>query len=939
MNRISKIHLAAMLPLLVVLALLVSASAAQAQTTTFTYQGRFTDNQNGGNATTGSYDFQFKLFDALNGGSQLGSTVDRGGVTVTNSTFTVQLDFGAGVFPGANRWLEISVRQAGSGSFSTLNPRQPVTSTPYAIRSLSAATAETANTATTANNALQLNGQAASQFVLTGDSRLSDARTPTAGSGNYIQNTTNQQGNSNFNISGNGTAGGNLSANLVNAATQFNLNGNRVLSSPAENLFVGIGAGNPNSPGLRNAFFGQNAGSSITTGADNSFFGRQTGLTNSTGILNSFFGTEAGPSNQTGSRNTFVGARAGLANNTGGSNSFFGQPVGTANTTGSANSFFGASAGELNTSGNLNTFMGAAAGDANTTGDRNSYFGRAAGRGNATGSKNTIIGDSARFGADNLSNATAVGADAVVSESNALVLGSINGVNNATADTNVGIGTTSPLRRLHVAASLSKASTGPFSAFAVTTNDAANPFGLSLAVFGAAALAERAISLQTTDFGLAVGGNILLQPGGGNVGIGTLNPGSRLTVAGVIESSTGGVKFPDGTVQTSAASGGNAIQNTTAQQANANFNISGNGTIGGTLTAGTLSSTGDTLLMRGKQALSNKGPSNVFAGEQAGAVSSLNTGGANSFFGAFSGSANTSGSLNTFIGVSSGGSNTTGDNLTLLGRSSDVGSSNLSNATAIGSKAQVSQSNALVLGSINGVNSATADTNVGIGTTTPIDRLTVQVPVEDSTTGISLVGPTVALSATLLQGAALFGTRSNSNLSFFTNSILRMSVLANGNVQVNGTLSKGAGSFKIDHPLDPENKYLYHSFVESPDMMNIYNGVVTLDQAGQAEVELPDYFDALNRDFRYQLTAIGGPGPYLHIAQKVAGNRFRIAGGAPGLEVSWQVTGIRQDAFANKNRIPVEEAKPETDRGHYLHPEAYGKPMLQGVGAVRPRKQ
>ncbi|MBI1765204.1 MAG: hypothetical protein HYR56_27645 [Acidobacteria bacterium] len=113
MNRSSKIHLASMLPLLAVLALLLSASVAQAQTTTFTYQGRFTDNQNGGNTTNGSYDFQFKLFDSQNGGSQLGGTIDRGGVTVTNSTFTVQLDFGAGVFPGANRFLEISVRQAG----------------------------------------------------------------------------------------------------------------------------------------------------------------------------------------------------------------------------------------------------------------------------------------------------------------------------------------------------------------------------------------------------------------------------------------------------------------------------------------------------------------------------------------------------------------------------------------------------------------------------------------------------------------------------------------------------------------------------------------------------------------------------------------------------------------------------------------------------------
>lgn len=144
-----------------------------------------------------------------------------------------------------------------------------------------------------------------------------------------------------------------------------------------------------------------------------------------------------------------------------------------------------------------------------------------------------------------------------------------------------------------------------------------------------------------------------------------------------------------------------------------------------------------------------------------------------------------------------------------------------------------------------------------------------------------------------------------------------------GNVQVTGTMTKGAGSFKIDHPLDPENKYLYHSFVESPDMMNVYNGNVILDATGEATVELPAYFEALNRDFRYQLTAIGAPGPNLYIAAKIANNQFTIAGGNPGMEVSWQVTGIRHDKFAEANRIKIEVDKPENERGKYLHPEAY----------------
>ncbi|MFH1892183.1 MAG: hypothetical protein ABIK83_05805 [Candidatus Zixiibacteriota bacterium] len=145
-----------------------------------------------------------------------------------------------------------------------------------------------------------------------------------------------------------------------------------------------------------------------------------------------------------------------------------------------------------------------------------------------------------------------------------------------------------------------------------------------------------------------------------------------------------------------------------------------------------------------------------------------------------------------------------------------------------------------------------------------------------------------------------------------------------GDVDVIGNLSKGGGSFKIDHPIDPANKFLFHSFVESPDMMNIYNGNVTLDAEGAAIVHLPDYFDALNRDFRYQLTPIGAPAPELHVAQKVEGSQFAIAGGVPGLEVSWQITGIREDPYAEANRIQVEVDKQPAEQGKYLHPGVRG---------------
>jgi len=153
-----------------------------------------------------------------------------------------------------------------------------------------------------------------------------------------------------------------------------------------------------------------------------------------------------------------------------------------------------------------------------------------------------------------------------------------------------------------------------------------------------------------------------------------------------------------------------------------------------------------------------------------------------------------------------------------------------------------------------------------------------------------------------------------------------------GDVNVTGNLSKGGGSFKIDDPLDPANKYLYHSFVESPDMMNVYNGNVTTDAHGLATIALPEYFEALNRDFRYQLTVIGQFAQAI-VASEIHGNRFTIRTSKKGVRVSWQVTGIRQDAYANVHRIPTEVDKPLQEQGHYLHPEAFGVSPELAVGA------
>ncbi|MEE4257347.1 MAG: hypothetical protein V2I47_09935 [Bacteroidales bacterium] len=168
------------------------------------------------------------------------------------------------------------------------------------------------------------------------------------------------------------------------------------------------------------------------------------------------------------------------------------------------------------------------------------------------------------------------------------------------------------------------------------------------------------------------------------------------------------------------------------------------------------------------------------------------------------------------------------------------------------------------------------------------------------------------------------GTASNNYAGYFS-----------GDVHVSGTLSKSGGSFKIDHPLDPENKYLVHSFVESPDMMNIYNGNVTTDADGMAVVELPAYFDALNMEFRYQLTVIGEFAQAI-VKEEISGNQFSVQTDKPNVKVSWQVTGVRKDAWAQEHRIKAEIDKPVNEKGLYLHPELYGKSEDMGLKAGMP---
>jgi Chaperone of endosialidase len=502
--------------------LFAMAGSAPGQTETFTYQGRLTD---GGNPANGNYDIQFMLFDtpSVGTGTQIGGAFNAIGVAVSGGIFTtnVELLCLTPCFNGSSRFLQLAVRPPGGSTFTTLSPRQPITSTPYAIRSKNSATADELSVAcvncVTSSQIASVNGSAVTGAIPV-------ASVP-SGSNHYIRNgTTPQSGD--FSISGTGTAFTFTAVN-VNATSEYRLDDERILSNGGENsnLFVGRLAGGDNTTGLANSFFGEFAG------ADNTF-----------GSSNSFFGNTAGRFTTTGNNNSFFGARAGKQNTTGGSNAFLGFASGQQNTEGSSNSFFGSGSGANNTTGNSNAFFGGAAGIVNTTGSNNTFIGTASGALNITENNNTFIG-SQTAGAGGITNATAIGFKAKVTQSNSLILGSINSVNSATADTNVGIGTTAPVTRLHI---VTNGGNILFGSGGCLSGNAAIGFGSSFTTCtnysllgdGTNTILSRPVN-GTLSFREGNDNQMVIKPGG-NVGIGTTTPTDTLSVNGTASKLSGG---------------------------------------------------------------------------------------------------------------------------------------------------------------------------------------------------------------------------------------------------------------------------------------------------------------------------------------------------------------------------------------------------------------
>ena len=374
-----------------------------------------------------------------------------------------------------------------------------------------------------------------------------------------------------------------------------------------------------------------------------------------------------------------------------------------------------------------------------------------------------------------------------------------------------------------------------------------------------------------------------------------------------------------------SATSGNAV----GVQGNAN-STSGAGVRGGTNNAGSVGVQGNNNATSGFAVGVNGFTASNSGAGVAGSANFAGASGVNGFNSATSGYAvGVSGGINSNSGAGVQG------NASLAGASGVNGFNSASSGYAVGVSGGTSSTNgAGVSGNSNvagvfgvvGFNSAASGYAIGTeGASSSPGGVGVWAVSMACSSGCTLVAGKAGQFQTATNGVLLQGLSGDEGANIGTatqvflvdgqgNGSYSGNVQVNGNLNVGGMLSKSSGTFRIDHPLDPENKYLYHSFVESPDMKNIYDGVLTLDENGEAAVTLPDWFEALNQDFRYQLTCIGSYAP-VYVASEVSGNQFRIAGGRSGLKVSWQVTGIRHDSYANSHRIQVEVDKQANEKG------------------------
>jgi hypothetical protein len=433
----------------------------------FTYQGRL---QVGGDPAEGPFDVQFQLFDDATAGIQVGETLETDNLDMVGGYFAVALDFGANVFAGNNRWLQISMRPATStdpADYVPLLPRQAITPTPYALYAKSGtpgpqgpvgpqgekgdkgdtgatgAQGPKGDTGDTGAQGLQgiqgvkgdtgatgaqgiqgIQGPIGPQGLMgdKGDTGATGPAGPTLGiydSLGLISSQTMAAGNAGgrtlYNLGNVGIGTESLSADLdvhgkTNVSSTYQISGNTVLSvTGIGNVFVGVWAGQHNTTGYYNTFLGVGSGQKNTEGDYNTFAGWGSGNLNTTGEENTFTGYDAGFSNTTGRRNTFSGYQTGALNTEGNYNTFSGWKAGYSNTTGYENTFTGYQAGSSNTEGFHNSGVGYGALYKNTTGGNNAAMGYMALRGNTEGVDNSGMGMNALYSNTTGSSNSAMG--------------------------------------------------------------------------------------------------------------------------------------------------------------------------------------------------------------------------------------------------------------------------------------------------------------------------------------------------------------------------------------------------------------------------------------------------------------------------------------------------------------------------------------------------
>jgi hypothetical protein len=850
-----------------------SAALADPISTSFTFQGQLRASSA---LVNGTFDLQFRLYDASAGGVQMGPALCADNVMVTDGQFTVVLDFGA--FGADARHLEVDVRPdtglacGDPSGWESLSPRQSVTAAPvasYAMTAETATNAATATTATTAANATQLNGQSSAYY--TSAANLTGTLPSAVLGGTYggtldFENPANSFAGT---FSGNGASLINLNADQLTSGTipSARVSGtysNALTLSSASNSLTGNGAGltslnasNLASGTLPSARLSGAYTNQVTfSNPFNVYLGDGTNLVSlNASSLNSgtvpngrLAGTYGGVLNFTNASNVYAGNGASLTALNASSLSTGTLPDARLSGTYTNSVTFNSPANVFAGNGAALTGLSASNLGSGTLPSAvlSGTYSNALTFSNAS---NAFTGSGAGLTALNASNlTTGTVADARLG-ANVAMKSAANAFGNFTNSFagSVGIGQTAPGFPLNFASSVGD----KISLF----GNSGNHYGFGIQ----ASLLQIHSDSATSDIAFGYGTSAAMTEtmrirGNGRLGIGTSAPATPLHVFGI-----------DGVTIGSSATGQTSVRLSASAATN------GYGIIQSVSAQGT--AWGDTILS----------PSGGRVGVATAVLS------------------------DSSFHVSAG---------TRL--SGITAESSLAGGVAI-----TGTSTAGTLDSVGGLFETNSTTGTGL------------IASSNAVTGINY-GLRAYTSSSSANAIAILGeaTASGANFGVYgtATGASAFGVYANGRLGASGTKS-----FMIDHPLDPENKLLYHYSIESPEVLNMYSGIVTLDGVGEAWVELPEYFESINVNARYTLTAVGGPAPMLHVAEKVSGNRFKIAGGSAALEVSWEVKANRNDRFVQTYGAPVERVKVDGEKGTYLRPELYGQPASRGQINTAPR--